>query len=97
MEAEDDEDIYGSGGTGGMSSAIGRSGLGTSSQHVENGHKPADLEEGEEEDEDEEEESDSVIRCPSTVSRQQLTFYRISISSPSTRKSQNPNRSRAVV
>ncbi|KAI4240505.1 MAG: hypothetical protein L6R40_005097 [Gallowayella cf. fulva] len=44
-----------------MSSAIGRSGLGTSSQHVENGHKPADLEEGEEEDEDEEEESDSDI------------------------------------
>lgn len=62
MEADDDDDIYASGGTDGIAQATDTSGLATTSQQVENGQKPADLEEGEEEDEDEEEESDSVTR-----------------------------------
>ncbi|KAI4262650.1 MAG: hypothetical protein L6R42_002177 [Xanthoria sp. 1 TBL-2021] len=61
MEADDDDDIYASGGTDGIAQATDTSGLATTSQQVENGQKPADLEEGEEEDEDEEEESDSDI------------------------------------
>lgn len=58
MDADDDDDIYASGGTERIAQATDTSGLAT----IDNGQKPADLEEGEEEDEDEEEESDSVIR-----------------------------------
>ncbi|KAL8656318.1 MAG: hypothetical protein Q9226_002704 [Calogaya cf. arnoldii] len=61
MEADDDDDIYGSVGAGGNGQATSTSGLATISQQIDNGQRPADLEEGEEEDEDEEEESDSDI------------------------------------
>lgn len=60
MDAEDDEDIYASGGFDGDGEASRQHGMNASAQQLGNGQKPADLEEGEEEDEDEEE-SDSVL------------------------------------
>lgn len=62
MEADDDDDIYASGGNERVAQPTDTSGLATNSRQVDDGQKPADLEEGEEEDEDEEEESDSVTR-----------------------------------
>ncbi|KAL8892726.1 MAG: hypothetical protein Q9192_005577 [Flavoplaca navasiana] len=61
MDAEDDDDIYASGPADGITQATNSSGIGTTSPQIDNGQRPADLEEGEEEDEDEEEESDSDI------------------------------------
>ncbi|KAI4103354.1 MAG: hypothetical protein LQ339_004276 [Xanthoria mediterranea] len=61
MEADDDDDIYASGGNERVAQPTDTSGLATNSRQVDDGQKPADLEEGEEEDEDEEEESDSDI------------------------------------
>ena len=62
MDAEDDDDIYASGPADGITQTTKSSGIDTTSPQIDNGQRPADLEEGEEEDEDEEEESDSVIR-----------------------------------
>ncbi|KAL9000133.1 MAG: hypothetical protein Q9169_001208 [Polycauliona sp. 2 TL-2023] len=60
MEADDDDDIYGSGAIDGIAQPR-ISGFATASPQIDSGQKPADLEEGEEEDEDEESESDSDV------------------------------------
>lgn len=60
MDAEDDDDIYASGGLDGDGRATRQHEINASAQQNGNEQKPADLEEGEEEDEDEEE-SDSVL------------------------------------
>lgn len=60
MDAEDDDDIYASGGLDGDGRATRQLEINASVQQNGSGQKPADLEEGEEEDEDEDE-SDSVI------------------------------------
>ncbi|KAL8954096.1 MAG: hypothetical protein Q9222_000075 [Ikaeria aurantiellina] len=63
MDAEEDDDIYASGGLIGSAQATETTGARGGGPHTGIGQKPADLEEGEEEDEDdeEEEESDSDI------------------------------------
>ncbi|KAL8689546.1 MAG: hypothetical protein Q9218_004807 [Villophora microphyllina] len=60
MDAEDDDDIYGSGGVDEDDQVTRQHGLNASALADGSGQKPADLEEGEEEDEDEDE-SDSDI------------------------------------
>lgn len=60
MDAEEDDDIYATGGTDGDDQATRKYGSHISAQQAGNEPKPADLEEGEEEDEDAEE-SDSVL------------------------------------